>query len=98
MKWKTVIQEWNPPHGFIDVQAEGPYQLWEHTHDFIPFAEGTLMVDRVRYRLPMGVLGNLIGGALVRSEVEKIFQFRRTYITKNLERDLRLGTASAPQI
>lgn len=94
LKWKAVIQEWNPPHDFRDVQVEGPYTLWEHTHEFKPFGKGTLMVDRVRYVLPMGFLGNLIGGPLVRSEIEKVFQYRRAYIVKNLESDL--GPSASP--
>jgi ligand-binding SRPBCC domain-containing protein len=46
------------------------------------------MSDRVRYSLPMGFLGNLLGGNLVRSEIERVFQYRREYIIKNLEKDL----------
>jgi uncharacterized protein (TIGR01777 family) len=88
VNWKTVIKEWDPPYKFVDVQAEGPYKLWEHTHEFKPFGNGTLMTDRVRYSLPMGFLGNLVGGQLVRSEIERIFQYRREYIIKNLENDL----------
>jgi len=93
IKWKSVIEEWEPPYRFMDVQVEGPYTVWRHTHEFIPFAGGTLMVDRVRYLLPMGSVGNLIGGSLVRNEIEKIFQFRRQYLIKNLEQNL--GSASA---
>jgi len=88
VNWKTVIQEWAPPHKFVDVQAEGPYKIWEHTHEFKPFGTGTLMTDRVRYVLPLGFLGNLLGGPFVRSEIERIFQYRRAYIIKNLEKDL----------
>ncbi|MDQ3675998.1 MAG: SRPBCC family protein, partial [Actinomycetota bacterium] len=31
VRWLTVIQEWDPPHRFIDEQLEGPYALWHHT-------------------------------------------------------------------
>lgn len=95
LKWRTIIDEWNPPHRFTDTQAEGPYSVWRHTHEFREFAGGTLMIDRVRYVLPMGSVGNLIGGALVRSEIEKIFAYRRQYLIKNLERELGLGAESA---
>lgn len=87
VKWKSVIEEWRPPHLFVDFQSEGPYHFWRHTHEFRPFAGGTLMVDRVRYVLPMGMLGNLLGGAMVRNELENIFQFRRHALIKILEND-----------
>lgn len=80
-KWKTEIDEWTPPYKFVDTQLRGPYKLWHHTHEFRPFCGGTLMVDRVRYRLPMGYLGWLFAGKLVRKDVESIFSFRRKFIS-----------------
>src|SRR5262249_47878528 len=32
IRWTTEIVEWDPPHGFVDVQLKGPYQLWRHQH------------------------------------------------------------------
>lgn len=78
--WKTEIDEWNPPYRFVDNQKVGPYNLWHHTHEFRPYLGGTLMVDRVRYRLPMGYLGWLVGSRFVRKDVENIFAFRRKFI------------------
>ncbi len=81
-KWKTEIDEWQPPFKFVDNQLKGPYQLWHHTHEFRPFCGGTLMVDRVRYRLPLGFLGWLVSGHFVRKDVQNIFAFRRKFIAK----------------
>lgn len=80
--WKTRIDEWHPPIRFVDNQLRGPYKLWHHTHEFIPFAGGTLMTDRVRYKLPLGFAGWLAAGALVRGDVEKIFAHRRKVIAR----------------
>ncbi len=76
-KWKTEIDEWKPPYKFVDTQLLGPYRLWHHTHEFHEVPGGTLMTDRVRYRLPMGKLGWVMGGLFVKKEVEKIFSYRR---------------------
>jgi len=80
LRWRTRIEDWKPGHQFVDTQLKGPYQLWHHTHDFIEFAGGTLMRDRVLYRVPFGWLGDLFAGIKVRSDVTKIFNFRRKII------------------
>jgi ligand-binding SRPBCC domain-containing protein len=79
-KWKTEIDEWQPPHKFVDHQLKGPYQLWHHTHEFRPFCGGTLMIDKVRYKLPLGMLGKLVGGSFVKKDVTNIFNFRRKFV------------------
>jgi uncharacterized protein len=75
--WQTLIDEWDPDHRFVDTQLKGPYSLWHHTHLFSDLGKGTLMVDRVRYRLPLGFLGWAVAGAFVKSDVAKIFAYRR---------------------
>ena len=60
-----------------DVQLRGPYRLWHHTHTFTPHDGGTLMRDRVRYALPLGPLGRAARTALVRRDLDRIFDFRR---------------------
>lgn len=79
-KWKTILDEWKPPYRFVDNQLKGPYKLWHHTHEFRPFCGGTLMVDRVRYSMPMGFLGWLVAGKFVRKEIQHIFSYRRQFV------------------
>jgi ligand-binding SRPBCC domain-containing protein len=76
MTWTTVIRRWDPPHGFVDVQLQGPYQLWHHTHRFEPHNGGTRMRDIVRYRLPLGIIGRAAHFLRVRQDIEKIFDYR----------------------
>ena len=89
MEWITVIEDWNPPFKFIDTQKKGPYKFWHHTHEFIPFAGGTLVVDRVRYRLPLGIFGGVVAGNLVKKDIQGIFSFRRKYFFENFEKELQ---------
>lgn len=78
--WRTEIVDWHPPHQFVDNQLKGPYALWHHSHRFEALGDGTLMSDRVRFRLPLGFLGWSLGIWFVRMEVASIFQFRRKKI------------------
>lgn len=82
MKWLTRISDWDPMHGFVDEQLKGPYAKWVHRHTYEAFAEGTLMTDHVRYRLPLGTLGSVAAGWAVNENVRQIFAYRREFIRK----------------
>lgn len=84
VRWRTRIDVWEPHRRFVDQQVRGPYALWHHTHTFEPHAEGTLMRDRVRYRLPLGLAGAVAHAAFVRRDLEQIFDFRRDEVARRL--------------
>lgn len=82
-KWQTEIKEYKDNNYFIDIQKKGPYEKWEHTHSFFAVKEGTLMKDEVIYRLPFGSLGRLFAGHFVKSDVNKIFNYRNETIVNS---------------
>ena len=82
-RWRTRITEWDPPHAFTDEQIRGPYRTWIHRHTFEPVKGGTLMRDRVQYRLPLSPLGNL-ATPLVRRQLDRIFRYRQETIGRLL--------------
>jgi ligand-binding SRPBCC domain-containing protein len=89
VSWLTRIEEWDPPHGFVDRQIRGPYALWHHTHSFERWGadgERTRMTDLVRYGQRLGPLGTLAEHAIVRRDLERIFDFRREAIPELLAR------------
>jgi len=80
MRWTTLITAYDPPHKFIDVQLKGPYAYWHHTHTFEAVDGGTRIRDEVRYIVPFGPLGALVHKLFIRRDLEKIFDFRKTFI------------------
>lgn len=86
IRWQTHIDEWNPPVKFVDTALKGPYSLWHHTHTFEDLGEGTLMVDRIRYALPVGYLGWIVANWTVKKDIQKIFEFRRQKISEIFDR------------
>ena len=74
--WRSRIEEWLPNERFVDVQLQGPYALWQHTHRFEDRGAATLIQDHVRYRLPLGRLGQWVGGRFVAADLRKIFAYR----------------------
>jgi ligand-binding SRPBCC domain-containing protein len=76
VRWDTLIQAWEPPHRFVDVQVRGPYRLWHHTHELEPSDGGTLLRDTVRYALGFGALGEIARRAVVSRDLDAIFAYR----------------------
>jgi hypothetical protein len=84
LRWKSRIEEWTPNKRFVDLQTHGPYSVWRHMHLFTPITvksqRGTLLTDRVFYKVPFGKLGSLAADRFVKNDVSKIFEFRRKKI------------------
>ena len=84
VKWRTRIERFDSPHMFVDRQLSGPYRLWHHTHVFEPDGRGgTIMRDRVRYRLPFGPLGGVAHLLFVRRDLRRIFDFREQMVARH---------------
>jgi ligand-binding SRPBCC domain-containing protein len=73
LRWRTRINEWQPPFRFVDEQLRGPYRQWVHEHTFEARDGGTLAKDLVRYAVPFDFLTHRW---LVRPDIEKIFRYR----------------------
>ena len=82
VKWATLIERWEPPHEFVDVQLRGPYKVWRHTHRFLAEGQETRMIDDVAYELPLGPLGRMVEALWARREVSRIFAYRTEVITR----------------
>lgn len=76
VRWCTRIEEWTPAARFVDQQIRGPYRLWHHTHLFEKAGTGTAMTDVVRYCLPLGPIGSIMHRAVVRGDLDLIFDYR----------------------
>ena len=85
IKWRTKIIDYSPPRQFIDLQTRGPYALWHHQHTFTPTAENTVKcVDRIIYKLPLGPIGRVVHGLMVKRQLVEIFAHRRKTIARGL--------------
>ncbi len=74
---------------FVDTMLEGPFAEWTHTHTMEPAADGSsVLVDRLDYALPLGVLGDTAAGWYVRSQLEALFEFRHARTRADLEQHM----------
>lgn len=76
MKWMTEITQVRQNEFFIDEQRVGPYKLWHHQHHFVEIPGGVEMTDIVHYQLPLGPLGQMFHGILVKPKLDEIFSYR----------------------
>ncbi|GAB4153331.1 MAG: hypothetical protein Kow00107_03730 [Planctomycetota bacterium] len=76
MRWRTLIESFDPPNSFSDSQQKGPYKYWLHIHEFERVDGGTRVIDRVTYELPFWFIGRIAHTVFVRRTLEGIFDFR----------------------
>ena len=75
-KWVTEITHVIDKHYFVDEQRFGPYALWHHKHFIKEINGGVEMEDIIDYKVPFGILGQLIHPVLVKPKLEEIFNYR----------------------
>jgi uncharacterized protein len=86
--------------GFADVQVKGPFTSWEHRHlirsadtettnsnsvkTSSADIQSSILEDRITYQLPLGAIGQGVGGALVRRQLERVFSYRHRLTADDL--------------
>ena len=80
-KWVTEITQVKKYEYFVDEQRFGPYALWHHKHFIKEINEGIEMEDIIDYKIPMGILGQIIHPILVKPKLEEIFAYRQKKLT-----------------
>ncbi|MDX2037090.1 MAG: SRPBCC family protein [Isosphaeraceae bacterium] len=77
LDWVAEHTEYDPPHLFADRQVSGPFAEWYHRHRMLDDgAGGTILRDEVEYRIPLGALGRLLMGEMIRRKLTKMFDYR----------------------
>ena len=86
-RWTALITEFSFNEYFSDIQKQGPFKSWHHTHFFeaktVDGRDGTVVGDEVEYEIGFGVVGTML---------EKLI-FQRM-----MARDLRAPQASAGHV
>ena len=76
-KWVTEITHVVDKKYFVDEQRFGPYSLWHHKHFIKEIPGGVEMEDIIDYKIPMGILGQMVHPILVKPKLNEIFEYRR---------------------
>lgn len=76
-KWVTEITHVQDKHYFVDEQRFGPYALWHHKHFIKEIPGGVEMEDIIDYKIPLGILGQMVHPILVKPKLNEIFDYRQ---------------------
>ena len=76
-KWVSEITHIEDKKYFVDEQMYGPYSLWHHKHFIKEIEGGVEMEDIIDYKVPLGILGQIMHPILVKPKLEEIFSYRQ---------------------
>lgn len=86
--WVTEITQAEPLSYFIDEQRSGPYRFWHHEHRLRSVEGGVEMKDLIHYALPFGLLGRMVHAAIVKNQLNAIFDYRREALADRFGRPI----------
>ncbi|MBT3547573.1 MAG: SRPBCC family protein [Flavobacterium sp.] len=76
-KWISEITHLVDGKYFVDLQLYGPYAFWHHKHFIHEIDGGVEMEDIIDYKVPLGILGQIVHPFLVKPKLEEIFRYRQ---------------------
>ncbi|MEZ4699342.1 MAG: TIGR01777 family oxidoreductase [Rhodothermales bacterium] len=94
LRWIAEHEGYIAGRQFRDIQRSGPFRRWAHTHRMEPVDGATSrLVDALSYTLPLGRLGDLVGGRLIRRQLDSQFAYRHITTRTDLEVHRRINPA-----
>jgi ligand-binding SRPBCC domain-containing protein len=76
------ITDFSPPRSFVDEQVRGPFRYFRHEHAFHALDGRTLMVDRVSFAAPFGVLGVLAERLVLERYLRRLIEQRNEFLVR----------------
>ncbi len=97
-RWVVNISEFAFNQYFQDVQKQGPFRSWQHTHSFESMPqtgiEGTLIRDDVEYEVGFGAVGRSLELVIFQQVFRSTFNYRKRALDKIFAAPLAIPAAS----
>jgi ligand-binding SRPBCC domain-containing protein len=85
-RWVVNITEFAINDYFQDVQKQGPFRRWQHTHSFERLVksgvDGTLLRDEVEYEVGFGIVGRALETVVFQQMFRATFNFRKRVVDR----------------
>ncbi|KRE91961.1 SRPBCC family protein [Arthrobacter sp. Soil764] len=74
------------PRSFTDEQVRGPFKAFRHVHEFEPTAAGSIMIDRVEFTAPLGLVGRAVERLFLARYLERLIASRGRFLAGGADR------------
>ena len=72
----SLIAEYEPPFYFQDRMLEGRFKTFAHDHRFRETGDGVLLEDELRFTMPLGWPGRLVGQVIMVPHIRRLLRER----------------------
>lgn len=91
-RWTALITEFSFHEYFCDIQKQGPFKSWQHTHTFesriVEGMEGTVVGDEVEYEVGFGAVGKMLETLIFQRTMRSIFEHRKQALERVFAADI----------
>jgi len=85
VRWLLTHRNYIHNQQFEDAQVRGPFAHWVHTHRTeSDGAGGSFLEDHIAYKLPLGIVGRVFGGAFAHAKLARMFTYRHAITAHDL--------------
>ncbi len=84
-KWFLKHIDFIQDRQFADILIKGPFAYWKHIHKMEPQDEETcILEDEIEFSMRGGIVGNILGGPIVKNLLQKMFTYRHNVLRSDL--------------
>jgi ligand-binding SRPBCC domain-containing protein len=86
------VTDLDRPRRFVDQQVRGPFRRFDHEHVFESDGGGTVMIDRVSFDAPVGVIGRVVERLVLGRYLQQLIETRGRFLKTEAEKRHRAGS------
>ncbi|QHF22498.1 cyclase [Rathayibacter sp. VKM Ac-2762] len=84
LRLTSTVTALDAPHSFVDEQTRGPFATFRHEHRFESdgsgSGSGSVMIDRLEYSAPLGVLGRIAERLVLDRHLRRLLEERGAFL------------------
>ncbi|MWV51255.1 cyclase [Rathayibacter sp. VKM Ac-2803] len=78
----STVTAVDAPRSFVDEQTSGPFRTFRHEHRFEQAANGSVMIDRVRFSVGFGPAGRVVERLLLATHLRRLIVERGRFLAR----------------